>query len=205
MLNTAPGALDISGLQKYSCKGGIGTATQNLCNKSWIKHAAGPLFYLWTLQVSNHLLFVYTWQRCGTITVKCSGHEAHDRESWGCHRVIVFWHWSLFFSCSLTLYLSFLSSLQSCLSLSSTPLADSLTGSVPLANHSALIMRIISSHHSPWCTSSISSSLFTCPQPLPINPFIYVLVCLSVYCIGIAMVNVGILLHVTCFYILFKC
>lgn len=51
--------------------------------------------------------------------------------------------------------------------LSSTPLADSLTGFVPLANHSALIMRIISSHHSPplcsfhllWPVPSPSSTL----------------------------------------------
>ncbi len=91
----------------------------------------------------------------------------------------------IFFSRSLLLYLSFLSSLQSSLSLSSTPLADSLTGSVPLADHSALIMRIISSHHSPWRASSISFGLFSRHQPLPIKPFICASV--SVYvpsCVG---------------------
>lgn len=125
-----------------------------------------------------HWSAIAAWRRCSTITEKCSGHEEQDGENLGCHGIIVFWHWSSFFSCSLMLYLSFLSSLLSSLSLSSTPLADSLTGSVPLADHSALIMRIISSHHSPWCASSISSGLFTRHQPLPINPFICVRVCL---------------------------
>lgn len=75
-------------------------------------------------------------------------------------------------SCPLCSHLS--------LSVSSTPLADSLTGSVPLANHSALIMRIISSHHSPRCASSISSGLFTRHQPLHVNPFICSCVCVFV-------------------------
>lgn len=73
---------------------------------------------------------------------------------------------------------SFLSCVQSSLPLSYSPLADSLTGFVPLANHSALIMRIISSHHSPRCASSISSGLFARHQTLPISPFIGVCVCL---------------------------
>lgn len=73
---------------------------------------------------------------------------------------------------------SFLSCVQSSLPLSYSPLADSLTGFVPLADHSALIMRIISSHHSPRCASSISSGLFAHHQTLPISPFICVCVCL---------------------------
>lgn len=73
---------------------------------------------------------------------------------------------------------SFLSCVQSSLLLSYSPLADSLTGFVPLANHSALIMRIISSHRSPRCASSISSGLFAHHQTLPISPFICVRVCL---------------------------
>ena len=97
-------------------------------------------------------------------------------------------------------------SLSLSLSLSSTPLADSLTGSVPLANHSALIMRIISSHHSPRCASSISSGLFTRHQPLPINPFICVRVCLwlSVWCVCMCVctacvsVKCNLLLHNVC-------
>lgn len=100
----------------------------------------------------------------------------------GCHRVIEFWHWSSFCSCCFVLSLSLLLVLSAAISLSvsSTPLADSLTGSVPLANHSALIMRIISSHHSPRCDSSISSGLFTRHQPLHVNPFICLCVCVFV-------------------------
>lgn len=65
--------------------------------------------------------------------------------------------WSLL-SCSLKLLFLRLSAV---VFLSSTHLADSLTGFVPLAKHSALIMRIISSHHSPGVLppSSLACSL----------------------------------------------
>ena len=53
---------------------------------------------------------IATRQRWSAITVKFSDHEAQDRKNLGCHRVIVFWHWSSFFSCSSMLFLSFLSS-----------------------------------------------------------------------------------------------
>ena len=102
------------------------------------------------------------------------GHEAHNGEILSFHRVIEFCHLSSFLSSSLRL-VSLSSSLQflySCFFTSSTLLADSLTRSVPLAKHSALIMRIISSHHSPRCAFSISSGLFTWHQTPHIHPFI---------------------------------
>lgn len=153
--------------RKRSREGGIKTATWNLCNKSWIKHAACSLSHLWTLWVSNHPLV----GRSRMAREMHSHHGEQDGESHGCHRVIVFWHWSSSFSRSLLLYslFSILSCVQSSLPLSYSPLADSLTGFVPLANHSALIMRIISSHHSPRCASSISSGPFAHHQTLPIS------------------------------------
>lgn len=67
-------------------------------------------------------------------------------------------------------------------------------------------MRIISSHHSPWCASSISSGPFALHQPLPINPFICVCVFLSQCIVGLHVVYVGMLtltcdlpLHIICF------
>lgn len=169
-LDTAPGEpSDISGLRKYSCDGGIGNARQNLCNKSWINHAfePAPLLYLWTLQVSDHALVLWncvSGQRCITIAQKViRWWRIRQGKPWLSEANSILTKTVIFLPLyhALSLFLVVCSSHLSLCVLSCTPLADRLTGSVPLANRSALIMRIISSHHSPRNPSSISSGLFS--------------------------------------------